>query len=483
MLDLPLSAAGLPEIAGASYHDLTPHPWAGIAVEIELEATDALGQTGRSEAVRTVLPERIFNHPVARALVELRKHLTLAPDDRRTVIQALWKINQQPEHFFDDIVVYMSIRSAERRLIHDRTETAVPEVQELLWRTALHIEDGELALAEREMRKLQEALMRALAEGASDEEIEQLMDQLQQALNRYLEALAEQMREQLADGEGLEALPEGAELIEGSELQKMLDKARELARNGARDAAREMLSQLQNILENMRMAPMAQQMGQQGREAMEMLRQLEELVRNQQDLLDRTFQRSQAGDQANQQMQGDSRSQGQPGHSGQEERRPYEGDAQAQEDMRQQLGELMQRLAEALGDIPRPLGRAEQAMRNARDALQGNRPGEALDPQGRALDQLQQGMQAMVDRFMERLSQNPTQQGAGQVGSPFPNGRDPLGRDPGGPGMEALEGVRIPDEMELRRAGDILNELRRRRGERHRPPIELEYIDRLLRQF
>ena len=74
------------------------------------------------------------------------------------------------------------------------------------------------------------------------------------------------------------------------------------------------------------------------------------------------------------------------------------------------------------------------------------------------------------------------QRGSGQVGMD-PGGRDPLGRNMGDGGMEALEGVEIPDQMELRRARRILDELRRRRGERSRPPVELDYIDRLLQQF
>jgi hypothetical protein len=37
--------------------------------------------------------------------------------------------------------------------------------------------------------------------------------------------------------------------------------------------------------------------------------------------------------------------------------------------------------------------------------------------------------------------------------------------------------------MELRRAREILDELRRRAGERARPKIERNYIERLLRQF
>jgi Flp pilus assembly CpaE family ATPase len=43
--------------------------------------------------------------------------------------------------------------------------------------------------------------------------------------------------------------------------------------------------------------------------------------------------------------------------------------------------------------------------------------------------------------------------------------------------------VQIPDEMELRRTREIVDELRRRRGERERPTLELDYLDRLLDQF
>ncbi len=73
--------------------------------------------------------------------------------------------------------------------------------------------------------------------------------------------------------------------------------------------------------------------------------------------------------------------------------------------------------------------------------------------------------------------------GSGQVGAQPGRGRDPLGRQPGDSGVEALEGVEIPDEMELRRAREILDELRRRRGQRQRPDFELDYLDRLLKQF
>ena len=44
-------------------------------------------------------------------------------------------------------------------------------------------------------------------------------------------------------------------------------------------------------------------------------------------------------------------------------------------------------------------------------------------------------------------------------------------------------GVRVPDEMEQARAHAIQEELRRREAEKSRPQPELDYIERLLRQF
>ena len=466
-LDLTLPGIGLGRAEGMSFHDLTPHPWAGLAVEIRLVAYDALGQSGESGPARTVIPERIFNHPVARALVALRKQLTLNPSARLPVVRTLGEIYDRPAHYFHDLVVALAIRAAERRLIHDLTSAAIGEVQQLLWDTALHIEEGELAIAERDLREIQKALMDALARGAEDEEIERLMNELQRALDRFLEALAEQLRKQLAEGAEMQSLPPNAEILQGDDLQRLIERARELAQTGSREAARDLLAQLQNMLENLRANPFAQGLDDESRNAFRMLQDMEALMQRQQGLLNRSFQRS----QQDRSDDGDSRRWGENLE-----------DSRSQEALRRELGEMMRRLGEALGDIPRPLGRAEQSMRDARDALESNRSNDAVGPQTRAVDQLQQGMQAMAERFLERMG-NAGPRGMGQVGGRPGMGRDPFGRQTGDGGLEALEGVQIPDEMEIMRTRRILDELRRRRGERQRPPLELDYIDRLLRRF
>jgi hypothetical protein len=52
-----------------------------------------------------------------------------------------------------------------------------------------------------------------------------------------------------------------------------------------------------------------------------------------------------------------------------------------------------------------------------------------------------------------------------------------------GSGWNDTDNVQIPEEADLQRARQILDELRRRAGEFGRPEIERDYIDRLLRQF
>jgi len=60
---------------------------------------------------------------------------------------------------------------------------------------------------------------------------------------------------------------------------------------------------------------------------------------------------------------------------------------------------------------------------------------------------------------------------------------DPLGRPLDQAGSMAGGTVKIPDQSDLARAREILEELRRRAGEAQRAPEELDYIDRLLKQF
>jgi hypothetical protein len=209
-------------------------------------------------------------------------------------------------------------------------------------------------------------------------------------------------------------------------------------------------------------------------------------------------------------------------------------DRQMQLALRRVLGEVMQQYGDLTGKVPPNLGDADTAMREAAQALGEGRDPAAAGAQLRAIEALQKGGQAMGQQMARQFGTGQPgqgQDGEGQFGEGQdgqgqrgPEGRgfgqDPRGRSgPGGRGWadtgrgdpwdqgfgDRREGrqldpfgrplrdggngrndgsdVKVPDEMERARTRAIQEELRRREAERSRPQPELEYFDRLLRQY
>jgi uncharacterized protein (TIGR02302 family) len=459
-LRLPLPGIDPKKAQQASFHDLTPHPWAGLPVEIRLAATDALGQAGTTEWFKITLPERVFNHPVARAVVEQRKRLMTTPAEAGDVMRRLHAIGAQPQLYNDDLVAVLAFEVAVSRLALDRAAPSVKSVVDLLWDLALRIEDGEFAMAEKNLRALQDALQKALSENASDEEISRLMDELQQAMDRYMDALKEKMAQEPRGPRPRPQMDSNVMEMRREDLQKMLDRARDLAQSGARDAARDLLAQMQQMLENLQTQPMTAEMDPAMAEALQMLDDMDRLIEGQQQLLDRTFRNAQ-------QMDGN-----QPMPGGAEE-------AQRQEALREALGEMMRRYGDMMGDIPRSMGQAEGEMRDSSRALGQGQPQEAVPSQSRALGELQQALQDMSNAMAQALQ---GQRGRATDPGQFGRNQDPLGRSEDGMGTPFGD-VEIPDQPDMQRAQQILEELRRRASERSRPQLERDYIERLLKQF
>ena len=461
-LTLNLPGRGLAQATATSYHDLTSHVWAGLPVELELEARDGRGQSGLSDRYAMILPERDFSHPVARAIIEQRKRLSVEPDSRVAIAGGILMITIEPEAYGEDLAVYLALTMAQARLMHGREDADIAAVQELLWDTALHVEEGNLSLAERDMRRLQRQLMEALSNDAPDEQIEQLMNELRSAIQQFMEALAENMMRQLEQGAEMRQIDPNSMTMTEQDLQEMVDRMQEMAEMGARDAAREMLSQLQRMLENLRSDPAMAMQQQRNSEAGELMRGMQELIKRQQDLLDRT------------------------NRSAQEQREGGEGGQSPspaeQEGLRRMLGEMMRRMDDMAGDIPRPFGRAERSMRESGKALEEGLAGNAIGPQADALDQLQQGMESMMEQMMQPGGDLVFGGNNNQLEQMAPN-RDPFGRTVEDGGTWDLGDVDIPGGVDLQRARQILNELRRRAGERSRPVLELDYIERLLKLF
>ncbi len=460
-------------VEGESYEDLTAHPWAGLPATLMLVATDGRGQQGNSKEIQIVVPERVFTHPVAQQLIQLRRHLTVAPDARKPIILALNKLLDAPEAFGHDLVAALAMIGAASRLEQDRGAIAAPAAQVLLWEAALRIEEGDVSLLVQELRDIQKRLQEALDRGASEEEIEALLDELEEAMQRYLQAMAEEMQRRMQRGE-MPQMPENSELVPSESLEQMMQELRDLNRAGARDLARQRLEQLQRLLENLQAAPFAQP-DPNAAETLEQMRALEGMLRRQQELLDESYRAQQQGQQPGEQ-QGDQQGQG-------EGNRPLSGNAPAQDQLRRELGQMMRDLAQQLGEVPQHLGRAEQAMRRATEALEGEDAQGAAESQGEALEQMRQGLSDLAQRMTPQMGPPQDGQGMAPMGNRRENQQDPLGREAGQGRIDTRENIGIPDAGELTRAREILEELRERRDDQFRPAQERDYIERLLDFF
>jgi uncharacterized protein (TIGR02302 family) len=472
---------------GQTVKDLSEDPYAGADVALTLTARDEAGNEGHSEPFSMRLPERLFTKPLARALIEQRRILALDANQNGQVFAALDALMIAPELFTPEAGQYLGLYSVTRELEAARTDDAMREVVASLWSLAVSIEDGDITDVDKALRAAQDALKQALERGASDEEIKKLSQDLRAALDNFLRQLAEQQRD---NPQALaRPLDPNTKVMRQQDLNNMIERMERLSRSGDKDAAKQLLEQLQQMLENLQMA----QPGQSGDGDMEQaLNELGDMIRKQQQLRDKTFKQGQ--DSRRDRARGKQSEQGM-------------GDLQQdQQGLRDRLKKLQQELAKRgmgqqgqrgekgqkgqdgdpqQGDGDDGLGDADNAMDDAGSKLgEGNADG-AVDSQGQALDALRKGAQKLAEGMQQG-------DGDGQGNGPGDragrqqsggNTNDPLGRPLRGREFGDDLTVKIPGEIDVQRVRRILEELRRRLADPQRPQIELDYIERLLKDY
>jgi uncharacterized protein (TIGR02302 family) len=476
---------------GQTLKDLTDHPWAGAEVTMTLVAHDDGGNVGKSAPVNFRLPQRVFTKPLARALVEQRRNLAMDAHAKTLVLTALDALTLAPDKFMPDASTYLGLRSIYWKLVHADNDDALRDVTKRLWSMAVDLEEGDMADAQAALRNAEDALRQALQNGASDQEIKQLMDKLREAMNRYMQALAQQQRNNPQNDRPLDP---NTRMLSQRDLQNMLDRLENMARSGSRDAAQQLLSQLEQMMENLQMA--SPNGGGDDDQMSSALDELGDMIRQQQDLRDRTYRRGQQhGQQGQQGQQGQGDQQGdqqQMGRLQQDQKALRDRLNKLLEELRQHgLGQNQPGKGEQQGqgqgegqDQMSELGRAGQAMGEAEGDLGGGDTDGAVDSQGRALDALRKGAQSLAQSMQRQMGQG---QGMGRLGrfgqSRADQDTDPLGRPMRGHDYSDDSTVKVPGEIDVQRARRIIEELRKRFGDLGRPQEELDYIERLLKDY
>jgi uncharacterized protein (TIGR02302 family) len=483
---------------GQTVKDLSEDPYAGAEVTLTLTAKDEAGNEGKSEPFNTRLPERLFTKPLPRALIEQRRILALDANQNGQVALALDALMIAPEAFTPEAGQYLGLRSVASQLDRARTDAALREVVASLWSLAVTIEDGDITDVDKALKAAQDALKQALERGASDEEIKKLTENLRAALDNFLKQLAEKMKQnpqQLA-----RPLDKNTKVMRQQDLNNMIERMERLSRSGDKDAAKQLLEQMQQMLENLQMA----QPGQQGDGEMEQaLNELGDMIRKQQQLRDKTFKQGQESrrDRSRngkpEQGMGDLQ-QDQQGLRDRlkklQDQLAKQGMGQGQKGQKGQKGEKGQGGQGEQGQQGDPgdgdgdgdgLGDADSAMGDAGGRLgEGNADG-AVDSQGKALDALRKGAQSLAQAMQQGEGEGQSDGPGNNPGRQQSGGResDPLGRPLHGRELGDDLTVKIPGEIDVQRVRRILEELRRRLGDTTRPQLELDYIERLLKDY
>jgi hypothetical protein len=391
-VDLPLAATSAKTVTQTVYRDLRDNPFAGLDVEITLEAKDGAGQIGRSKPVRFHLPAQFFTNPLARALVEQRQNLSLGnPEARGRASRALEALTLAPELFYQNqLPLYLNMRTIYWDLRGAQKASDIPRIQDELWQLALALEQGEAGKIADQLRQIQQLLSQAL-------------------------------------------------------------------QSGARGEAQQMLSMLQNLLENLHMqnGPGGSGNSPGDKALSDAIQGLGDMMGRQRSLMDKTYRQQQGA--------------GDPKDGG------TKGLAQQQQNLRDDLNKLMKGLGDQKQKAPDSLSGANKSMGDAQNQLNQNAPDGAGQSEQQALDALRQGTSDLAKRLMQENGQ----------GQPGDNGReDPLGREEGTQGGAGFgNGVKVPEKSSMERARAILQELRRRAAQEGRPKQELDYLDRLLKEF
>lgn len=518
-LTLKVPPGNVKEGDASTYIEFGSHPWSGQRVQLTLEAKDVAGQVGRSPTIEITLPQRRFTKPLARAVIEQRAKLVEDHRYRDQVITALDALTMEPEGFIDDSRIYLGLRTASYRLQGDRTRAGMKSVIKQLWDVALKIEDGDLSDAEKALREAQDKLSKLLEDGASDEEIQAAMQELRDAMNNYMEQLAKDAGEPPP----FEGQNQDMQTMSQQDMQRMMDNLEEMAKNGSREEAQQMLSEMRDMMERMQQGKMSAEQQKQSEEMLKLMDELGDVVGDQQKLMDETFkerreqgrprnnpqqkdqqrfgapnnmgqqQRSERGDkngqrrgqrgqgEQGQQSQGEQQGQGdQPGEGGEQGEQGQgqggrEGLSQRQRQLRDRLGQLQRGINEQGAQPSEQLEGARESMESAENALGRGDLETATEEQARALDQMRQGAQQMAQQMLQNMP--------GRMGQNGDTPRDPLGRPQRSQGPDLGTAVKVPEQIDMQRAREILEELRRRLGDAQRPPVELDYLERLLKRF
>lgn len=130
------------------YADFTGSLLAGQNADVVLSIEDEAGQTTTSIIENILIPDKIYEHPVASNLISIRQEL-MAPDyDKKRILRHLKALGLLGEKEGLPAVYYMALRSAYWRLANPTEENDKETARDLLWDIAQTLENQGIGVIE-----------------------------------------------------------------------------------------------------------------------------------------------------------------------------------------------------------------------------------------------------------------------------------------------------------------------------------------------
>lgn len=356
-------------------------------------------------------------------------------------------------------------------------------------------------------------------------DIEKRIRALEEALQKRLQALTEQARR---DPES-DAYNPDAHPMDQRDMQRLAEEMKDANKKDQTDLAREKLAELEKMMEPLKegrpergkMTERERQRAEKRQRGQQQMTALQDIIKREGTILDSAQARAGTVEPLRLLPLA--------------ETDPRRTDQRVQLALRRAVGELMEQYADLTGEVPPNLGDADTAMRDGAQALGQAHDAEAAQSAQRAIEALQKGGNAMQQQMASKFGRagqsgegedgdegegmaqgdgpgdgqgegqgegdgtgqfgnrpgdgpgmSPGRQNKGRQQAHRPNSNlDPLGRPrgEGTGGTDESGDVQVPEEMEAARTRALQDELRRRGADRTRPQNELDYIDRLLKQF
>ena len=358
-----------------------------------------------------MLPERPFKNPVARAVLDIRKRLSVAPEDHGQAASDLSALGDAPAAFDNNSGVFLALTSTAALLEKSGEPADVAEAQSRLWSLALQLEDDAVSRTAQAVQAARQALDQSVQKGDKTD-MDRKAEALRREIQKHLEALADKARK---DGTLMPFDPSQRTLNQ-QDFNKLTQEMKDAAKAGRMEEAQQKLEQLEKMLDQLKQAEAnpsqdRQQARQQRQRGQQQMGAAEDMVQREGTMKGRATGRDTADDK--------------PGR---------ETDGKQQRALRRALGQMMQNFGDLAGKVPDALSQADIAMDQAGQALGKGDDKEAAAAQQRAIDALQKGEQQMSQQMASSLGVSVMPgEGEGQGNGPGDQmaGDDGQGDDPG----------------------------------------------------